>query len=318
MSDMLEAKEFFFEWHSKENYITAKTSGSTGKPKTIHLSKDDMRLSAQRTNRYFGITKNSVLYCPLSLNYIAGKMMFVRAEESGAKLRGEEPTLSPLQNYNGPAIDLIAIVPAQIPGLIKSASANNIKIRNIIIGGGPVSTKAEQELIDAGLRAFATYGMTETCSHVALRPLGEEYYTMLEGFSGRSDKRGRLEIYSKDMSFNRLTTNDLVEIKSPIKFKILGRWDNVIISGGEKIIVEEVEAKIAHLFGDRPFYVTARKSVKWGEEAVIITEAGDDFDSEFILRECRLILPRHHVPKDVIVKDRILRGPTGKIMREKI
>lgn len=316
MSDILGVKEFFSEWHSKENYITAKTSGSTGKPKTIHLSKDDMRRSAKRTNRYFGITKDSVLYCPLSLSYIAGKMMLVRAEECGAKLRGEEPSLLPLQNYNGPEIDLIAIVPAQIPGLIKSA--NNIKIRNIIIGGGPVSAKAEQKLIAAGLSAYSTYGMTETCSHVALRPMGEKYYKMLDGFSGRVDKRGCLEICSEDMSFNRLTTNDLVEMKSPTEFKILGRWDNVIISGGEKIIVEEVEAKIAHLFGDTPFYVTARKSEKWGEEAVIIVEAEDDFDSELVLKESRLILPRHHVPKNVIVKDRILRGPNGKIMREKI
>ena len=77
---------FLEEWHSDSLYIEAHTSGSTGRPKAIRLLKTDMRQSALATNKFFGIDSSSVLATPLSMDYIAGKMMAVRADVAGCRL----------------------------------------------------------------------------------------------------------------------------------------------------------------------------------------------------------------------------------------
>ena len=78
--------DFIREWESDCDYIVAHTSGSTGDPKAIRLPKSDMRVSARATNRRFGIDSSSVIAAPLSTDYIAGKMMCVRAIEAGCRL----------------------------------------------------------------------------------------------------------------------------------------------------------------------------------------------------------------------------------------
>ena len=91
--------EFIAEFLDDKPYIMAHTSGSTGKPKPISLAKSDMKASARFTNRFFGLTSQSTLHLCLSPDYIAGKMMLVRALESGANIVIEEPGNRPLKSH---------------------------------------------------------------------------------------------------------------------------------------------------------------------------------------------------------------------------
>ena len=305
-----EAEEFVRQWQSSASYITARTSGSTGEPKEIHLLKEDMRRSAAATNRYFGITPQSTLLLPLSPDYIAGKMQIVRCIEAKCAILCEHPSNHPFAKTEIPEATMIPIVPSQIEGFLESAIAQ--KVANVIVGGAPVSAAQEQLL--SGLRgnAFATYGMTETCSHVALRRIGQPEFTPLPGFSFSTDHRRCLVIDSATLSFRHLVTNDMVRLCPSGGFVWLGRWDNVINSGGLKIFPEEIEAKLMPLLPpDRHAYVTGRQSDKWGTEAVIVTDW-----AELTIPMLRsLDIPHSRMLKDIIYRDTLPFTGSGKIIR---
>lgn len=316
LTDDIKAIEFINEWLSDSPYISAHTSGSTGAPKPIALLKSDMRCSANATNRYFGITADSTLVLPLSVDYIAGKMMIVRAIEAGCTLAIEPPSMTPIASNAPHSIDLIPIVPSQIPGLLKSPFINRCKA--ILVGGSPLSCAQENMLATSGIPAYASYGMTETCSHVALRRIGhDDAFRFLPGFRGTADDRGCLVINSDRMSFGTIATNDIVEFLHDGLFRILGRIDNVIISGGEKIHPEQIENIIAPLLGRNAFYIASRRSDKWGMEPILVIEGeADKINPDPILSGCNNLLPRHHIPKDIYIIKSLPRTASGKIKRE--
>lgn len=311
-----EAKAFLQEWKNPLPYVTAYTSGSTGTPKEIRLLKNDMRASARATIKFFGLNSASLLYLPLSPDYIAGKMQIVRAVEAGCNLITEPPSNYPALDITtvGNEITLLPIVPSQIDGVIASGMTGHIK--NMIIGGAPLSPKAEERVINSGIPSYATYGMTETCSHVALRRLGEEWFTALPGFIFSVDHRGCLSISSRTLSFGNLVTNDIVELSSHERFRWLGRYDNVINSGGIKIFPEEIEKRIAHLIDPTShFYISSRPSTQWGEEAILVTDCRT-LPSD-ILNTIREIVGPYQSPKAIIYDEQIRLTPSQKIIRRK-
>lgn len=306
------------EWHNKAEFIAAKTSGSTGKPKKIHLLKSDMRKSAEATNRFFGINSSSILYCPLSADYIAGKMMLVRAIEADCTLTIEEPSNRILTHVEIPDINLIAIVPSQSVSLLEAIEKKGMKISNIIIGGAPMNNKIEMKFVDIankhGISIYVTYGMTETCSHVALRKAGEPYYTSLPGISFDIDSDSRLIIKSSERSFSSLNTNDIVELLSPSSFIWRGRADNVINSGGIKIYPEAVETLLSGLI-DVPFFVSKEADEKLGERMILCINGSYDSDLQALMENMHDILPNYSVPKKIYRLPYIPLTETGKIAR---
>lgn len=309
-----ETREFIDQWYDGSQYITAHTSGSTGTPKAIKLDKNDMRASARATIEFFGLNTGSTLLLPLSPDYIAGKMQIVRAIEAGCRLITEPPSSRPFAGYDG-ACTLIPVVPSQLEGLMDTSFV--CKAENIIIGGAPLSPDRERRLTAAGLNAYATYGMTETCSHVALRRIGRVIYRGLPGFDFSTDSRGCLVIDSTTLSFGRLTTNDIVRISGPNEFEWLGRYDNVINSGGVKIHPEEIEHIMAPMLPvGATAYVTSRASERWGQEAVIVTDSREV--TAELLDRLKDLLPPHHAPRDIIYLERIPLTSSGKIIRQRI
>lgn len=309
-----EAQNFLGEWRSGVPTVVAHTSGSTGEPKRIELRKTDMIASARATNRFFGISADSTLYLPLSPGYIAGKMQIVRAEEAGCRLISVSPSSKVFyDSVELPLhIDMLPIVPAQLSGLLASSLASMTS--NVIIGGAPLSAAEEKLAIEAPFNTWVTYGMTETCSHVALRRVGEELYQGLPDYRFSTDSRGCLVIENHNMSFGRLVTNDIVELCSPTSFRWMGRADNVINSGGVKIHPEQIERTISTLLpAGTPFYVAGRRSERWGTEAVIVTDSPEVTDD--LLTKLREYLPAVQVPKAIIRVSSIPRTPSGKILR---
>lgn len=311
-----EAEAFVREWRSASPTVTAHTSGSTGKPKEIKLLKSDMEASARATIEFFGLGSGSLLHLPLSPSYIAGKMQIVRALIAGCRLVVEKSTSRPLGSAAGTErISLLPIVPSQLGGLMESAAFPLVD--NLIIGGAPLPAADERILAATGTRAYATYGMTETCSHVALRRVGEECFNALPGFEFSLDRRGCLVIHSSTLSFGTLITNDIAELRSDVTFRWLGRYDNVINSGGVKIHPEEVERVLMPMLPPGvTAYVTSRQSLRWGEEAVVVTDS--PLVGPELLQSLRPLLPLHHCPVDIIHLPEIPRTATsGKIKRQK-
>lgn len=299
------AREFLEEWRNNKDYVVAHTSGSTGRPKLIRLLKSDMIASAEATIKYFGIRRDDYLLCPLSCHYIAGKMMAVRGIVSGAIVDFNKN----LNSLSDRRIKLMSVVPAQIDKVLSSGSSVS-NIENLLVGGSPLSAELEECVINSGISTFVSYGMTETCSHVAIRRCGEDVYHALPGISFSVDSEQRLIISSSKMSFGTLLTNDVVSIVDNHSFRWIGRFDNAIISGGVKVFAEEIEKKIRRLIpADVTFYVTSLPDRKWGEMVVVVA------DKMFnISREDLAILPPAERPKKILIRP-IGRTESGKIKR---
>ena len=307
--------DFIAQWLSPQPYIEAHTSGSTGKPKPIRLLKDDMRASARATNAFFGIGRESMLVCPLSPDYIAGKMMAVRALEAACRIVFVEPSNAP-HIPGEDAIDLLPVVPSQLASLLGQAPLL-ARVRNLLIGGAAPSAADCEALGRAGVRAYISYGMTETCSHVALALASDtdRVYRAMPGISFSSDGTGRLRIIAPEFSFGSLQTNDIVQLLDSSSFRWLGRADNVINSGGIKLFAERLEALYAPVMGGIPFYVTARADSKWGQAVEIVAETDTATLSHIAVRLAQQIADHRMLPKHYTAVNTIPRTANGKIKR---
>ncbi len=307
---MEELNQFLAEWRNSESFVQACTSGSTGKPKHINLLKSDMIASARATNKFFGIKADSTIATPLSMQYIAGKMMAVRAEVAGCKMLHLPVSNNVLIDK---PIDLLAVVPTQLDSLLKQPRATTL-VRNILIGGAPLSADLSQRLVDAGFDAWLGYGMTETCSHVALRRVTDTIFRAMPEIHFSIDKRDCLVIESDRFSWKRLVTNDIVNLLSDEQFVWLGRYDNVINSGGIKIHPEIAEEQLRAVIPNLPpFYLVGQPDAVLGERLVMVAEKPCDD----LLDKIKASFPdRKRTPKLIIAVDQLPTTPGGhKIAR---
>ncbi|MBR5324055.1 MAG: AMP-binding protein [Muribaculaceae bacterium] len=314
-----EFANFLSDWFDDGLYMTAQTSGSTGVPKTIQLLKSDMRASAQMTNRFFNIDKSSTFLLSLSPNYIAGKMMIVRWLEAGAEMIEQSPSSNPLNQPLQSNITLSAMVPSQVINILNNSAslAQLSKIENLIIGGAPLDAVTEKRLAETSLNAYATYGMTETLSHIALRKVGaDESYFALPGVTFSQDERGCLKIDVPHLSIKEVVTNDVVDLIDTTHFIWRGRFDNVINSGGVKIFPEEVEKLIAPYIKER-FYVIGTPDTLWGEICTLVIE-GEEWSQEkqqSLLMQLKEALPKHKSPKQIKFLSMFVETYSGKVKR---
>src|SRR5690606_934968 len=195
-----------------------------------------MKMSAQMTGEFFGLKEGmSALLC-MPVNFIAGKMMIVRAIELKLKLFLEEPRSKILLKKS---IDFVPMTPMQVENSFDSLE----KIKVLVIGGAPLSDTLRARLLKLSTRSFESYGMTETITHIGLKEISEEFFTTLKGVSVRKDNRDCLVIQTPYFE-EEIITNDIVELKNKSEFKWLGRFDNVINSGGIKLFPEQIEKKL--------------------------------------------------------------------------
>ncbi len=312
--------EFLEEWNNPSPYVHVQTSGSTGAPKPMLVEKQRMLNSARITCDFLGLREGDTALLCMSLDYIAGKMMVVRSIERGLKLTTVAPSGHPLSTPHSP-LDFAAMVPMQVYNSLQVPEEKErlMQIRHLIIGGGAID-----DALAAALRTFpnhvwSTYGMTETLSHIALRrlngPEASEWYTPFPSVKVSLNEDHCLVIDAPLVCATRLVTNDIAELSSgsvpSMKFRILGRKDNVICSGGIKIQIEEVERQLRpHL--QAPFLITKRPDAKFGEVVVLLTEGTVPEAKEVCLR----ILPKYHQPRVYLHVDQIPLTATGKPARQ--
>ncbi len=327
----LAVEDFIRQMADPSDHIVAHTSGSTGLPKDIRLLKRDMEVSALATNRRFGINNNSRLLCPLSANYIAGKMMIARAMAADCEVAFCKPsnnfwsTPEVASYLNDGIVDLVPVVPSQC-GALPDLGGDTLnshparRIRNIIIGGAAIPQTTEMALSKAALgetAVFATYGMTETCSHVALRSIGDNMFHAMPGISFSADERDCLKITAGDYSFRELQTNDIATVIAADRFIWRGRYDNVINSGGIKLFPEELEKKLEDVLPGR-FYIKGTPDPKWGEAVTLVVERHKDnshLSDGDIISICHECLSPLEMPKRIEWIAEISLTPNGKLKR---
>ena len=313
--------EFYKEWNSALSTVIVNTSGSTGKPKSMRVEKSRMIESAKMTCSFLGLTSDdSALLC-MPLRYIAGKMVVVRTIVSGMRLISIPPTSHPLKDLEE-IPTFAAMVPMQVfNSLSVPEEADKLKrIKNLIIGGGPVNDLLYSKLQKFPNAVWSTYGMTETLSHIAMRRLNgstaSEYYIPLDGIHLSVNEMGCLCIDAPKICPEVLQTNDIVRFDSEgHRFKVLGRIDNVIISGGVKIHIEEVEKMLEPIIA-LPFAITKKSDKKFGEIVVMVVQGSfTEADLSNIREQIEATLPMYWQPKRYVVIDKIPMTATGKIAR---
>lgn len=302
---------FLEQWLNFSEFINVNTSGSTGKPKTIQLLKSQMVESARATGAYFKVGAGTKALLCLSANFIAGKMMLVRAIELGWDLHVVAPEKDALIQYDNP-YDFVAVVPYQLHYAVEALS----KIKKIIIGGGALSPQLEEALQNSNLEAFATYGMTETITHIAARRLNgfakSNYFHALPNVKFSIDHRNCLVIEAPKICKDVVVTNDIVSLQSPTSFKWLGRYDFIINSGGIKINPEEVEQKLAKYIL-QPFIVSSEQDDLLGEKLVLVVE--DKEEHEVNYQNIFIHLESYQRPKKVYTLSKFPYTESGKIKR---
>ena len=315
---MMSLEEFLEEWNSDSPYVEVKTSGSTGEPKRMLVEKQRMLASAKITCDFLGLKEGDTALLCMSLDYIAGKMMVVRAIERGLRLIVVEPSGHPLGKTNVVPV-FAAMVPMQVYNSLQVQGERErlMMIKHLIIGGGAIDEAMAEELKSFPNHVWSTYGMTETLSHIALRrlngPEASEWYTPFPSVSvslGQSltTQRGQSLMCSANSAHEG--QSPCVPCVANVPFKILGRKDNVICSGGIKIQAEEVERMLkGHLH--IPYLISKRPDKKFGEVVVMLTEG----DVEEAKRVCEAVLPKFQRPKAYIHVSEIPMTETKKPAR---
>lgn len=307
-----ELARFLREWFSNDSFVCVKTSGSTGAPKSIQLQKTSMIQSAVATASFFKLPSKTTALCCLSIDFIAGKMMVVRALTQGWCLDIITPSSTPLKKVCH-TYDFAAMVPLQLTNSLDKMHL----IRKLIVGGGEVSYQLEKSINKLKTEVFATYGMTETITHIAIKPLNgpnqTSNYQVFPNITIDIDQRNCLVIKAPRISSNIIVTNDIVELISENEFNWKGRFDNVINSGGIKLHPEVLEKNISTKI-NRRFFVAGIPDKKLEKKLILLIEGGPypiKYDEVFAE------LKKFEIPKEIFFIEKFVETETKKIQRSK-
>nr|WP_199002455.1 AMP-binding protein [Flavobacterium sp. ASV13] len=298
--------EFFLDWFDDKDYIEMTTSGTTGLPKLVRLEKQAMIQSALATGDFFGLEPGDRALLCLPTQFIAGKMMLVRSLILGLDIDVVSPSTEPLL-YNNKQYDFVAMVPLQVQNSIEKL----VNIKKLIIGGAKIDSGLEEKLLPLKTEIYETYGMTETITHIAAKRIGEKAFSILPNVKIATDDRGCLVIHVSSISDEPIVTNDLVELINDNQFVFLGRIDNVINSGGVKLIPEQIEAKLIGKITNR-FFVTGVPDSALGEKLILVIEGEkQEFAPDFFD-----VLGKFEKPKEIVFVPKFKENENGKLLRK--
>ena len=316
-------QSFLIDWFDDSNFIKVKTSGSTGAAKIIKIKKEYMKNSALATGKYFNLNENTTALLCMPINFIAGKMMLVRAMVLGWDLDIVEPKSNPLENKTK-EYDFCAMVPFQLQNSLSEIH----KIKKLIVGGAEVSKELHSKIQNINTQIYATYGMTETITHIAVKKLNQldavissgvekSNYQVLPNIKISLDNRNCLVIDAPNIADNKIITNDVVTIISPTKFKWIGRFDNIINSAGVKLLPEQIEEKIAEIINER-FFVAGIPDTILGEKLILIIENSKNFNKDIVLGKLKNLtsLTKYEIPKEIYFINKFVETKTNKINRK--
>lgn len=298
------------------NEFIFQTSGTTGIPKNITFSLNQVKASALATHTIFDLFEGSVALNALPLQYVASKMMLYRALICGYSLylldaNFDETTF---ENLSG-MFDFVPLVPVQVEKMLGFKNKPFQSIGKVLIGGASVSSELREKILhlDVGTKFYESFGSTETLTHIAVKEISK-FVTDFKAIEGVhfTEQNNCLVIHAPHINDNPIVTNDLVELTSTKTFNWKGRLDNIINSGGIKIIPEQLELKISSLF-KHPFFIASVPSDLLGQQVILVVESASNFEIDW----SNIDLTKYEIPKKVYFMAKFYRTESSKIRRQK-
>ena len=287
------------------------TSGSTGTPKEIGITSAALLASARASNKFLKATKGQTWSLLLPLTHIAGINVLVRSIELES-----EPI--DLRNHVGtyPDADFTAIVPTQLFNALNGDAdlLSHLKgTKAVLVGGAALSEELRSQGIASGINIITTYGMTETCGGCIYN--GEA----LDGvnFELTEDQRVKISgpvLADVENESGWFLTQDIGEILDG-KLKVIGRADDVIITGGENISLSAIESELNKKFPQLLVAAFATSDSKWGQALHVAVQTQDENLKPQISQALVSAIGNHAKPKSVILLDKLPQIGVGKVDR---
>jgi O-succinylbenzoic acid--CoA ligase len=310
---------FLNQLGSNDSLFEVQTSGSTGIPKKISFSLKQAFISAELSNKYFGIDIKSVLFLPMNIDFVGAKMLIIRAFIAKAKLWIVKPTATIFDDIpNTISIDFVSLTSYQLIKTLESQSSYFSKVKKCLIGGSAISSdlKSRIQTLDSSCSFYESFGMSETLSHFAIKPLrnSNEIFEVIDGYQLQVSDEGLLSIICPFLD-TMVQSNDIVELVNEHSFKFLGRKDNVINSGGIKIHPELLEKELEGKFNFQ-FYFSKAVDASFGEILILNILTNNMLSDIQILELCKTeIQNKYQIPKIIIRHDHFEYTENGKIKR---
>ncbi len=309
---------FLFQWFDDSDYITIQSSGTTGSVRAFNVLKEHMVQSAKMTSSFFGYKKGDTALLCLSMNFIAGKMMVVRAIVSELKLGIASLDSNPLKSLDQ-GIDFCPMVPMQVANSLDKIHL----IKKLLIGGAGLNSRLETQINNIHTECYMSFGMAETLSHIAIRKLDQKghLFKILDQVSIDRNEEGCLRIEAPEIGVRNLETKDLVEIVGDRHFRWLGRKDNLINSGGVKVIPESIEEKFKDLLPDCEYFIGGIQDDRLGEKVVLCVECSSIKNIQKKITRNHLLelgLTNYQIPKTLFIIRQFERTESEKIKRKYI
>jgi o-succinylbenzoate---CoA ligase len=301
--------DFILDWFDERDFVQMQTSGTTGIPKIVKIKKEAFVLSAIATGDFFDLKPgDKVLHC-LPVKYVAGKMMFIRGFILGLDVKFVEPSSNPMELiYENEQFQFAAMVPLQA----KCSLDKLHQIKKLIIGGAKINKALSNKLKKINSSIYETFGMTETISHIAAKLVQNEAFEVLPNIMISKNEENCLVVNAPHITNELIVTNDIIDLVSDNKFIWKGRKDNIINSGGVKIVPEVVEAKLSGKVKGK-FIITSKPDEILGEKVILLIQGNSYVIDESIFED----LDKFEKPKAIEFIDKFEETATGKIIRKK-
>jgi o-succinylbenzoate---CoA ligase len=332
------------------------TSGTTSSPRAVPLTWGNHNASALGSAANLGVRANDDWLCPLPLFHVGGLTIVHRSLLNGTALTvrdGFDPA-DIGTDLRGGRITLLSLVPTMLHRLFLDdatlAAAAVPSLRAVLIGGGPAGPGLFDACRTRGIPVLGTYGLTESCSQITtvspqawrdglgtaglsiggaeleLRDAADR--PCPEGLEGEILIRGPMVStgfttgetqYEPPTVDGWLRTGDVGRLDGSGRLVVLGRRDDVIITGGENVRPEEIEAVLMELVSVAEAAVVGCADEEWGQRIVaVLVPAGPAFTPGDIARveaHCRARLAGYKVPRAWMVATTLPRTAAGKLRR---
>jgi o-succinylbenzoate---CoA ligase len=305
--------------------LVVSTSGSTGQPKGTELSGAALLASARASMRRVGAQPGERWLCCLPVFHIAGVGVLVRS-----LLAGLTPAV--VSRLDPGALAAagcahVSMVPTQLRRMV-DAGADLAALATILLGGAAIPAGLLDEARAAGARIITSYGMSETCGGCVYNGMPLDEVLVDIGPGGRirvagpvvfSGYRLRPDLTAQARDGRWFVTSDMGSIDPSGELIVRGRADDVINTGGEKVVAAEVEAAVATCAGVREVVVVGRPDREWGEAVTAVIVPADPSAPPVlpdVRQHARRLLPAHAVPAALLLVAELPMLPSGKPDRE--
>jgi O-succinylbenzoic acid--CoA ligase len=298
------------------------TSGSSGSPKGALLSRANWEAAAEASAAHLGHGPEDTWLLAMPLSHVAGLSIIVRSAFTGGSVRmlpGFDAVSYAAALHT---VTMASVVPTMLQKVLEADGGPYRGLKAVLVGGGPIPRGLLEQAAVAGLPVLPTYGMTETCGQVAtLSPGSPLDYKAdpLPGVEFRIGERGRIELRGPMVSPGYVggksrspgdwfVTDDAGTIDADGAIRVLGRLDEMIITGGENVAPIAVENVLRSFDGIDDVVVVGLESSDWGMEVCCLYSGSISVDE--LNKMVRKSLPVHERPRRVLKVDLIpLTGP---------